>query len=83
MTLVVAHRTPYGVRLCSDMRVIDRGATRPPSYLNAILKAVILHPRLCVAFAGSVPLALGAIRCLDVERDSDADVARVVEMVTF
>jgi hypothetical protein len=81
MTLVVAHRTPYGVRLCSDMRVTDRGAARPPSYLNAVLKAVILHPQLCVAFAGSVPLALQAIRRLDVPRDSDADVARVAEVL--
>lgn len=74
MTLVVAHRTPYGVRLCSDMRVVRPGAAHPQGFLGATLKVVILRPRLCIAFAGEIGAAIDAIRRVDATLGSEVDV---------
>jgi hypothetical protein len=54
--------TPLGVRLSGDMRVTDRDAARPRGYVGAALKMTLLRPTLCIAYAGSVGAALGAIR---------------------
>lgn len=62
MTLVVARVTPLGVRVASDMRVIDPNAANPPGFLGATLKAILLRPTLCIAYAGNVGAAIGAIR---------------------
>jgi hypothetical protein len=82
MTLVVAHRTPYGVRFCSDMRVIRHDEVRQQGFLGATLKVAILRPRLCIAFAGDIADAIDSIRKVDAESDSEGgdldDVARLL-----
>lgn len=81
MTLVVAHRISYGVWLAADMRVTNPAAARPvSSYSTAVLKLLILHPKLCVAFAGGpVEAALDAIRALDVGPESNIGAMQVGE----
>jgi hypothetical protein len=78
MTLVVAERTPDGIRLVGESRLTApaasptltprlRGGNR---YLEGAMKIVALHPALCVGFAGNVDLAQDAIRQLPVKRKS-------------
>jgi hypothetical protein len=63
MTLVVAHRIPRGVHIASDMRISDPGtANLVPGYTSAVLKAVIVDPQICLAYAGRVAPAISAIR---------------------
>jgi hypothetical protein len=83
MSLVVAHRISYGVRLSADLRVTNANATRiVPGYLSGVLKAVIVHPHVCVAFAGKpVTAAIDAIRRLDILPDSAVDVARIADLL--
>src|SRR5439155_14340331 len=83
VTLVVAHRISYGVRLCADMRVTDPSTSAlVPGYQSGVLKAVIVHPQVCVAFAGEpVPAALDAIRGLNVAPGSEVDAARIGELL--
>lgn len=65
MTLVVARRQRNGVRLLADWR-LTREDGQTPSYLNGTLKAWILHPTLCVAYAGNSYQAESAMRDLEV-----------------
>jgi hypothetical protein len=71
MTLVVARMTPLGVRVAADMRVTDRNATRPSGFAQAALKPILLSPTRCIAYAGNVGVALGAIRKTASENMSD------------
>lgn len=77
MTLVVANRFGTGTRLFCDTRV-----THPydenPHYLRGTLKAILLHPALCVAYAGDVANALSAIRDLNVSRSSGFSLEKVI-----
>jgi hypothetical protein len=61
MTLVVARLTPAGPRIVSDLRVIDEHATRS-GYTEGVLKAILLTPEVCVAFAGNVNGGVEAVR---------------------
>lgn len=82
MTLVVAHPISTGIRITSDMRVTDPSRTRVPSPMNAALKAVVVHPRVCVAFAGDpVEVALDAIRGLELDHDSAPDAAHICSLL--
>lgn len=72
MTLVVARVTPLGVRVVGDMRITNPNAAGPSGFLGAALKLVLLRPTLCVAYAGNVGAALGAIREVD-SNDLNAD----------
>src|SRR4051794_27781812 len=64
MTLVVARTTPLGVRIAADMRITYEDGTKR-GFLHAELKAIVLSPTLCVAFAGcNVATALDAIRAV-------------------
>ena len=49
------------------MRVTDPNAPGPPGFLGAALKVVLLRPTLCIAYAGNIGAALGAIRQVDSE----------------
>jgi hypothetical protein len=60
------------------MRITYEDATRPPGYLSAALKVVIVHPQVCVAYAGTVCAALDAIRALEFSEDGP-DIAGVRE----
>jgi hypothetical protein len=73
MTLIVAHQTPYGIRVCSDMRVIKPGAAHPEGFMGATLKVVILRPRLCIGYAGDISSAIEAIREVDSKLGPVAD----------
>jgi hypothetical protein len=78
MTLVVAHRISTGVRLAADLRVTDPNAARVPGYLDGALKAIVVHPRVCIAFAGGpVNAALDAIRGLQSEPQLVPDLERI------
>src|SRR4051794_7956861 len=64
MTLVVARTTPLGVRISADMRITYEDAMKR-GFLHAELKAIVLSPTLCVAFAGcNVATALDGIRAV-------------------
>jgi hypothetical protein len=78
MTLVVARVTPLGVRLAGDMRITDPGAIRR-GFIEAALKLILLSPTLCIAYAGQVGGALGAIR--DVATD-DLSLQAATERIT-
>ena len=79
MTLVVGRITPLGVRVAADMRVTDRHAV-DRGYVHAALKAVVLTPTLCVAYAGNVAFALHAIHEIASEGlGFDAAGARLVD----
>ena len=80
VTLVVAHTVPNGIRLAADMRISDDGAARPPTFDSAALKAIIVHPHACVAFAGRpFKAAFDAIRDLDLPRGKTPDIAAVCD----
>jgi hypothetical protein len=82
VTLVVGHPISTGIRITSDMRVEDPSRIDVPSPMNAALKAVIVHPRVCVAFAGDpVEVALDAIRALELDHHSAPDLDRVCSLL--
>ena len=64
MTLVVARRSSRTIRLCCDSKLSSQNVIHG-GYLRGALKAVILAPNLCVAYAGDSRHALDAIRKLD------------------
>jgi hypothetical protein len=78
MTLIVAQTLKDKIRIISDSK-----KTSPEEILkgteNSVLKAVILHPALCVGFAGSIGRAQVAIEKLDVKRGSSFDVEKVLD----
>jgi hypothetical protein len=79
MTLVVARVTPLGVRVAADMRVTDPYKIRH-GYVYGALKAVLLNPTLCVAYAGNVDFALHTIRRISSRGQGfDAAQARLVD----
>jgi hypothetical protein len=55
MTLVIAKLHSNGVNLIADWRLTrdQKRTTETPNYLNGTLKAWILHPGLCVAYASN------------------------------
>ncbi len=65
MSLVVAKIVNEAVVLVSDTKVGDPTSSRPGhSLLKGSLKAVLINPELCIAYAGSVEPALSAIRAV-------------------
>jgi hypothetical protein len=61
MTLVVAERVHWGVRILSDTAVSNREAVRAES-IPGVLKAVVLSARTCIAFAGRIHGGYDVIR---------------------
>src|ERR1700694_1115944 len=61
MSLVVARKTPRMVRIVSDLRVTRPGDIRR-GFMSGALKAIIVAPALCVAYAGAVGVALAGVR---------------------
>jgi len=78
MTLVVAHSLKEYLRIVSDSK-----KTSPEEILrgteNSILKAVVVHPELCICFAGSVGRAQVAIEKLRIDRRNPFDLEQVFE----
>jgi hypothetical protein len=62
MSLVVARKTPGTVRVISDIRVTRFGDDVRNGYASGALKAIIISPNLCIAYAGVIRVALSAIR---------------------
>lgn len=76
LTLVVASRFVTGIRIFRDTRVTYPQGENP-HYLRGTLKAILLHPALCIAYAGDVASALSAIRDLRVSRSSGFSLEKV------
>jgi hypothetical protein len=79
MTLVVAKKFEDGVRLLADWRMTVDGATKQPSYLSGTLKAWILRPDLCIAYAGDVAAAEKAIRQVRIQFHARPDLNKVLK----
>jgi hypothetical protein len=77
LTLAVASVFETGIRLYCDSRVVYPHGENP-HYLRGTLKAITLHPGLCVAYAGDVAAALSAIRDLNIRRSSTFSLPDVV-----
>ena len=77
LTLVVASRFGTGTRLFCDTRVTYPHGENP-HFLRGTLKAILLHPALCIAYAGDVASAVSAIRDLNVSRSSGFSLEKVV-----
>jgi hypothetical protein len=71
VTLVVARIVERHVAIVSDLRVTDPDEIRR-GYPYGVLKAIVLAPDLCVAFAGSVDEALDAVTSLPIPASSEA-----------
>jgi hypothetical protein len=65
-----------GTRIFCDTRVTYPHGENP-HYLRGTLKAILLHPALCIAYAGDVASALSAIRDLRVSRSSGFSLEKV------
>lgn len=80
MTLVVAHSLKEDLRIVSDSK-----KTSPEEILrgteNSVLKAVVLHPDLCVCFAGSIGRSQVAIEKLGIDRGNSFDLEEVLEQL--
>jgi len=76
MTLVEARLLEDGMRIESDSLTIDARAARTGDLYGA-LKAVVLHPGLCVAYAGQVAAAQHALVALGVRPDTPFSVDEV------
>jgi hypothetical protein len=70
VTLVVADLEEGGVTLVGDTQLTDPRTTTRPHLFNGALKIVTLQRGIAVAYAGDHHAAVGAIRALDVNRDS-------------
>ncbi|HVE68457.1 MAG TPA: hypothetical protein VNB64_07745 [Solirubrobacteraceae bacterium] len=76
MTLVVGRLFSDGPRLLADSKLTLASTVANP-YTGGALKAVILHPALCVAFAGGVMTAREAILGLNVSPGASFDTDEV------
>jgi hypothetical protein len=76
MTLVEAKLLEDGMRIESDSLTIDAHAARTGNLYGA-LKAVVLHPGLCVAYAGRVAAAQHALDAVGVRPDTPFSVEEV------
>jgi hypothetical protein len=77
LTLAVASVFETGIRLYCDTRVLYPYGENP-HYLRGTLKAITLHPGLCIAYAGDVASALSAIRDLNIHRSSGLSLPEVI-----
>jgi hypothetical protein len=80
VTLAVASIFETGTRLYCDSRVIYP-YDENPHYLRGTLKAITLHPGLCIAYAGDVASALSAIRDLNIGLSSAFSLSEVVSQL--
>lgn len=78
MTLVVGRVVGDQIRIVSDSLLTDE-SDRRKGYFAGALKPVILHPRLCVAYAGGAEDGIQALRALDVERDKEFNLSAVID----
>jgi hypothetical protein len=77
VTLAVASVFETGIRLYCYTRVLYPYGENP-HYLRGTLKAITLHPGLCIAYAGDVASALSAIRDLNIHRSSSLSLPEVI-----
>lgn len=78
MTLVVGIRFGARFQIQSDSLITHRDAVRPNT-VPGRLKSVVLHPLLCVSFAGSADVGIDAVRNLGVTPDSQFDPQHVLD----
>ena len=80
MTLVVAQLFSDGPRLLADSQLTFPGGPTNP-YTSGAVKAVILHPALCVAFSGGALTGSQAIVDLHISPTSSFDVDEVCKQL--
>jgi hypothetical protein len=76
MTLIAAELVGGQIRMGSDTEPTDPYGA-PRKFLDQLLKIVLLHPGLCVAYAGKSGPALEAIRDLGVDPHTGFDLGHV------
>jgi len=82
MTLVIAKVHSGGVNLIADWRLTrdQRRTLETPNFLNGTLKAWIVHPALCIAYASDDYLmAERAIRLLGIRPHGHVELRRILE----
>ncbi|WP_386340568.1 hypothetical protein O4D10_02170 [Xanthomonas citri pv. citri] len=67
MTWIVAGRSLFCAMAMSDIQVTLTYPDGRTTYVDALRKVHVLHPRVAVLFSGSVQLALAVIRALEKE----------------
>jgi len=75
VTLVVGRVVGDQIRIVADSLLTQ--SDRRKGYFAGALKPVILHPGLCVAYAGGAEDGIRALRALGVERDKGFDLSAV------
>lgn len=85
MTLVVCRKDNEDVFIHSDSKVLDEfgpsneRSLRQNSMLGGLLKTVILHPHICLSFAGSSPHATDFLRDFFKEDIGNWNTPRLIE----
>lgn len=78
MTLVADRVVGDQIRIVSDSLLSDESDLRKGNFAG-VLKPVILHPALCVAYAGGAEDGIRALRALGVERDKEFNLSEVID----
>src|SRR5688572_29407778 len=79
MTLIMARLIHDQINILSDSKKTNAGEVFKGLDAITLLKAIVLHPHLCICFAGSIGRAQMAINSLAIRPDSPFDLEMILE----